>query len=254
MAQLTCEFFSEALQMGTSIRVILPQHTQQQVGVVEKPMRETDFPVLYLLHGLSDNHSAWTRYTSIERYADEAGLAVVMPAVGRSFYTNEAHGHRYWDFISDELPTVVRNFFRVSTARADTFVAGLSMGGYGTLKLVGHFPDRYAAAASLSGVVDLAILDVEPDEREVIGRVFGGTLGPDVDVRAGLDGIPADKLPDLHISCGLEDMLIDQNRDFVARLQQRGVNVTARFVPGDHEWSLWDSMIREVIDWLPIQA
>ena len=108
-------------------------------------------PLLYLLHGLSDDHTAWHRYTAIGRYAETAGLAVVMPAVHRSFYANEAHGHRYWDFVSEELPAVVHEFLRVTDRPEETFVAGLSMGGYGALKLALTHPERYAAAASLSG-------------------------------------------------------------------------------------------------------
>ena len=88
MAFLTCNFYSEALGVGVTVNVVLPQATQTQIGV-DAAVTPGDVPVLYLLHGLSDDHSAWMRYTSIERYAAEAGLAVVMPAVGRSFYANE---------------------------------------------------------------------------------------------------------------------------------------------------------------------
>ena len=78
-----------------------------------------------------------------------------MPAVNRSFYANEVHGDRYWDYVSEELPEIVGNFFRISQDPADTFVAGLSMGGYGALKLALTHPDRFAAAATLSGALDL---------------------------------------------------------------------------------------------------
>lgn len=130
MAFLTCDFFSDALEVGTSVSVVLPQATEGQVGV-DAGAGSGPPPVLYLLHGLSDDHTAWARYTAIGRYAEAAGLAVVMPSAGRSFYADEAHGHAYWTFVSEELPSIVRSFFRVSDEAADTFVAGLSMGGYG---------------------------------------------------------------------------------------------------------------------------
>src|SRR3712207_1096864 len=149
MAFLTCNAFSESLEMGVTLNVVLPQATESQIGV-NASVTPGDLPLLYLLHGLSDDHSAWLRYTSIERYAAEAGVAVVMPAVGRSFYANEAQGHRYWDYVSDELPRIIGDFFRVSTRPQDTFVAGLSMGGYGAMRLALTFPDRFAAAATLS--------------------------------------------------------------------------------------------------------
>ena len=168
---MTCDFFSESLMVGTSITVVLPQETEEQIGLIDE-VREGPPPVLYLLHGLSDDHTAWLRYTSIERYAVARGLAVVMPAAGRSFYADEAHGHRYWTYISEELPRVVGQFFRVSQEPADTFVAGLSMGGYGALKLALTHPDRYAAAACLSGALDLVAFSKRPDRDEVMGRVF----------------------------------------------------------------------------------
>ena len=128
MALVRCDFFSEVLEVGTSMTVLLPQAGEEQVGV-PSTTRDGDPPLLYLLHGLSDDASAWLRYTSIERYAAPLGLAVVMPQVQRSFYTDEAHGSRYWTYLSEELPDVVDSFFRVSRRRGDTVVAGGSLGG-----------------------------------------------------------------------------------------------------------------------------
>src|SRR6476619_7886720 len=128
--------------------VILPQSTAGQIGMTgSESTGET--PVLYLLHGLSDDDTIWLRRTSIERYVAALGLAVVMPQVHRSFYTDEAYGNRYWTYLSEELPEIVHGFFRLSRRREDTFVAGLSMGGYGALKWALRDPGRFAAAASL---------------------------------------------------------------------------------------------------------
>src|SRR5919112_27654 len=107
MALIDCDFFSESLEVGTSLTVVLPQQTAEQIGVSSVDVGPAGPPLLYLLHGLSDDHTAWLRYTSIERYATAAGLAVVMPAVARSFYTDEAHGHAFWTFVADELPEIV---------------------------------------------------------------------------------------------------------------------------------------------------
>lgn len=250
MALLTCDFFSDALQVGTSMTVVLPQQTAAQIGVTDSGSSGPP-PVLYLLHGLSDDHTAWQRYTAIGRHAEAAGLAVVMPAVGRSFYTNEAHGHRYWDFVSEELPTVVRSFFHVSEHPDDTFVVGLSMGGYGALKLALTHPDRYAAAASLSGGLDVRTLLQAPERAELMDRVFGGSVRDENDLFSLLAA--ASGVPPLYLSCGTEDPLLPGTRRFAGEATAAGVDVTLDLRPGTHEWSLWDDVIQDVIAWLPVR-
>ena len=144
-------FFSETLGLMSTMHVLLPQRTMAEAQRKRAPKVRT----LYLLHGHSDDHTAWQRWTSIERYAEVFNIAVVMPAVHLSFYNDMVHGGKYWQFISEEVPLLVRDMFSLSARREDNLVAGLSMGGYGALKLALTHPDRYAAAASLSGAVDI---------------------------------------------------------------------------------------------------
>jgi putative tributyrin esterase len=247
MALLTCDFFSDALEVGTSMTVVLPQRTEAQIGV-DGGGDDGPPPLLYLLHGLSDDHTAWSRYTAIGRYAEAAGLAVVMPAVHRSFYTDEAHGHRYWEFVSEELPRIVQSFFRVSDRPEETFVAGLSMGGYGALKLALTHPERYAAAASLSGGLDLRTMLLKPERSELLERVFGGSVDDDQDVFTLL--AHATGVPPLYLGCGTEDVLLPGTEKFAAAATAAGVDVTLDLRSGDHEWSLWDDVIQDVIAWL----
>lgn len=254
MALMTCDFFSDTLEVGTTMTVVLPQVTKAQIGVSGGSGGTRGFPVLYLLHGLSDDHSAWVRYTSIERYAAARGLAVVMPAVHRSFYADEAHGHRYWTFVSQELPRVVESFFRVSTRREDTFVAGLSMGGYGALKLALTQPDRFAAAASLSGAVDVRSMAQRLELEEIVRRVFDNKVRHTDDLYDLLAGADPDALPRLYISCGTEEeQLLGANTRLVEQAEARGLDVTADFRAGIHEWGLWDDVIQDFIAWLPLE-
>lgn len=253
MALLTCDFFSESLQRGTSMNVVLPQPTEEQIGV-SGTSRSGPPPVLYLLHGLSDDHSAWVRYTSIERYASARGLAVVMPAVDRSFYANEVHGHAYWDYVSEELPLVVARFFNVSRDPADTFVAGLSMGGYGALKHALTHPGRYAAAASLSGVADVRQLGARLYRAEIVERVFGGEVRPGDDLFELLATVDPATGPRLWVGCGTEeDVLLSANQRLVEAARARGLDVTTDFRPGVHEWGLWDAQVEGVLDWMLAQ-
>lgn len=247
MIQFRANVFSESLGHCTSVTVLLPQATGGQIGLSGTVRAAT--PVLYLLHGLSDDDTIWLRRTAIERYASEYGLAVVMPDAGRSFYCNEVHGERYWDWVSQELPRLVAETFQVSTAREDTFVAGLSMGGFGAFKLALHQPERFAAAGSLSGCLDMASSPRSPEFTTEPSPIWGeqpirGT-GDDLVHLVG-QADPAG-LPRLWMTCGTEDRLAPQNRTFAAAAGQAGVPVEVDWAPGDHEWSFWDAKIPQFL-------
>ena len=149
MAMIRCNYFSETLGLSTSMTVIVPQATKGQIGMKGVATRERH-PVLWLLHGGSDDDTIWMRRTSIERYVSELGLAVVMPQVQLSFYTDMAYGGKYGTFLMEELPQIARSLFPLSDAREENYVAGLSMGGYGAFKWALSKPDMFAAAAGLS--------------------------------------------------------------------------------------------------------
>ncbi|MFC0216210.1 alpha/beta hydrolase [Paenibacillus chartarius] len=255
MALIQCDFFSETLGLSTSMTVILPQSTRSQIGM-EGKAAGGKHPTLYLLHGLSDDHTIWLRRTSIERYVAHLGLAVVMPAVHRSYYTNMAEGLNYWTFVSEELPALARSFFPLSSAREDNFAAGLSMGGYGAFKLALRRPEQFSAAASLSGALDA--YRSNGLNAEEVRRIFGepGSTASDNDLFVLAEqgaAQPALELPKLYQCCGTEDFLYHDNirfRDHAARL---GLDLTYEEGPGTHEWGYWDEQIRRVLDWLPLR-
>ena len=255
MAFLTCRFFSEALATGVAVNVLLPQPTQAQIGMKGVAVAE-EAPVLYLLHGISDDESTWMRRTSIERYAAAAGLAVVMPGCGRSFYADLLHGPKYWTYLSEELPRVMHSFFRFSTRREDTFVAGLSMGGYGAMKLALRHPERFAAAASFSGALDPLHLKAlwKPHYDAEFADIFGDEarfLGSDNDLFALAERRADEKtaLPRLFLTCGTEDALLSDTRRFRDHLARLGIEYAYDDCPGVHEWGLWDRKVSEAIEW-----
>ena len=257
MALIRCDFFSEALELSTSMTVVLPQPATAQVGLTGRS-RDTDPPVLYLLHGLTDDDTAWTRFSSIERYVGPLGLAVVMPQVHRSFYADEAHGAKFWTFLSQELPGIVESLFRVSTRREDTFVAGLSMGGYGALKWALRHPERFAAAASLSGALDLEhrqAHDMRPHIRELMSRVYADrpVVGTDDDLFHLLETAGRAELPNMYVGCGTEDALYPDSQRFRDACKRLGIELSVDFGPGEHEWGYWDTKIQQVLDWLPLK-
>ena len=250
---------SDELATRCTVNVLLPQR---------KPTDPHDnyrlpFRVLYLLHGYSDDQTAWQRWTSIERYADGLNLAVVMPAAQNSFYTDMAHGGKFFTFLTEELPTVLHELFPLSSARADTFVAGLSMGGYGAFKLALSHPDRYAAAASLSGAVDISEVvkrnndSDNPAWLEQMQNIFGDLeklMGSPNDLfNLAMKVSQSGSKPRLFQYCGTEDFLYQDNlrlRDFIRPL---GLDYTYEETPGDHSWVHWDRMIQKVLDWLDLR-
>ena len=254
MPLLHMNFHSHALGMACSCDILLPDTVQYPNAQERK-----NYPVLYLLHGLSDDHTIWQRRTRIESYVTGKDLIVVMPNVHRSFYTNTVSGHKYFDFVAEELPAICKAYFPVSDKREDTFVAGLSMGGYGALKLALTYPDRYAAVASLSGVTlitDRLIREVTPARSNEFLHVFGPVeevAGSGNDLTALADRIIAEKIrkPAVFMACGESDFLLQDNRIFRERYGE-AFNINYMEAPGNHNWDFWDTHIQKVLAWLPL--
>lgn len=243
MALLQCEFYSNALNMATSVRVILPDTC---------PMSQAR--VLYLLHGLSDNCTAWTRFTSIERYVRGQNMAVIMPEVQRSWYCDMENGLRYFEYVSQELPQLVHRYFGLSQERENTYIAGLSMGGFGAMKTALTYPERYAAVGSFSGAVNLkAILESNKNNSQRMketAAILGSdlTVGPENDLKELLS--KANPLPKLYFSCGEEDFLYGINQDMHQHLCKLGIDHRYDHRSGDHNWSFWDQSIWDFLEFI----
>lgn len=243
---------SQVLTMDTGLCVILPFDNT--------PVTETDCPVLYLLHGHSNNADVWTRMTSLERYVLEYGIAVVMPEVQRSFYTDMRLGMEYYQYVAKELPVLCRKMFHLSDRRQDNFVAGLSMGGYGALKIALREPGSYAGAASFSGCLDIAELRKMVDQPEMgptqLGEakaIFGEDLAvlPEDDLFCLVQqvaALPEKDRPKLMITCGTEDFLYADNVRFVEKLHALSYPVCYEQWPGEHEWGFWDESVRRMLE------
>ena len=250
MALLEVNFDSQVLGLSLGANVILPEHPE---AGKEPPA------VLYLLHGLSDDHTIWSRRTAIERYAAKYNLAVVMPDAYKSFYCDMRHGSDYWTFFSEELPALIRRWFKVSGDPAKTFVAGLSMGGYGAFKLALGCPGQYAAAASLSGSLDLAHhIHDEWDECRL--RTFNAVFGDMENIPGSGNDLIAqvkalESVPDteFYVACGTEDFLYADSVNFRDAAAEKGLHLTYEEPGGDHTWSFWDTYIQRVLEWLPVE-
>ncbi|PXW92699.1 S-formylglutathione hydrolase FrmB [Streptohalobacillus salinus] len=257
MARLTVDFYSDVLQKHTSMTVILPESSNNQYGKINELKNPEPMKTLYLLHGFTDDHTIWTRRTSIERYAESYGIAVVMPDVDHSFYSDMKFGKAYWTFLSEELVEKAERFFPFSQSRSDRYVAGLSMGGYGAIKWALRHPNQFAAVASLSGVLDLATRE-HGDEAidEVMYQVYGDQSISDTeeDVFYLLKKCVSNNrtLPKIYLACGQEDFLFEGNLAFKRLLDDLSVPAMTTFDHGTHEWGYWDKHIEKVLAFLPL--
>lgn len=251
MAFLTLSFHSDALGMASELAVVLPESAKTRIGM--EGTRNETFPTLYLLHGLSDDHTIWMRRTSIERYASRYGIAVVMPNAHRSWYCDMAHGGNYYTYVAKEVPAVCRSFFRgMSADRNMNYIAGLSMGGYGALKIALRNPDAFCGVASFSGAMNPASprhVYVGSDYWEDVFGPFDKIAGSENDVYALAErAIREGTLPSkLYLSCGTEDSLLPCTRKMEEILA--GANVPHRYreAPGNHTWEFWDGEIERTL-------
>jgi pimeloyl-ACP methyl ester carboxylesterase len=155
MAQIHCNFFSYSLRYPVDIELILPSFTSCNMGDPHSHALPDRFPVLYLLHGYGNDYQAWLRYTSIQRYAEEHRIAVVTFSCHNKAYQNAPYGENFYDFLNQELPEFVENYFPISSKSSQRYIAGLSMGGYGALLHGLQNPARYCAIGAFSpGIPD----------------------------------------------------------------------------------------------------
>lgn len=227
------------------------------------------YPVLYLLHGYTDDETGWTQFGEAQHIADQTiasgdapAMLIVMPDAGVSWYVNSADGKvRYEDFFVQELIPHIDASFRTRSAREFRAVAGLSMGGHGSLIMAMKHPDLFVAAAPLSaGIFTEQELTTMPDENW--DRVFGPPYG------AGLKGperltthlaqnwilkiventsAEALKRVRYYIDCGDGDFLIKGNMALHALLIDKGVPHEFRVRDGEHNWPYWRSALPEVL-------
>jgi S-formylglutathione hydrolase FrmB len=257
MAFLELHYHSDTLKTAVSVNVLLPEKSKTLIGMDGKQVE--NMKTVYLLHGLSDDHTIWMRRTSIERYAIERGVAVVMPNVGRNWYTDTAYGAKYFTFVTEELPHICRKFFNgMSEKPEDNFVAGLSMGGYGAIKAALLCPETFGGCASLSGafdVFDARRLKIWDEWKGIFGSDLqdpSQLLGTEHDVFALAERYDATKhvFPKMYLWCGTEDALVKINRRFREHLDNLQIPNVYKESEGNHSWKWWDLHIQDALDFL----
>lgn len=239
MAFCQMHFFSDGLLKQVGLDVILPD---KQVCGGRGP-----FATYYLLHGLSDDHTIWHRRTRIEWYVRDLPLIVVMPDGFRGFYTNNNEGPAYANFFARELPDFIERIFPAKKSREGRCIGGLSMGGYGALRIALGFPDRFISANSHSGALMAGTSPrTDPEFRRIFSEHPAGT---EHDLLTLVDRAARSKtFPKLLVDCGKDDQLIDHNRKFHAALKKQKIAHEYNEFPGGHDWDYWDEHVQEAIN------
>lgn len=246
MAFFQIDLFSKTMDLSTRVDVVIPETIE--AGEVAAA------PVVFLLHGLSDDCSAWSRLTRAEYFARKHKICLVMPEVQRGFYTDMKYGLDYFTYISRELPVWCRDYLNLAGPR---YVMGLSMGGFGALKCYLTCRETFIGCASFSGVVDLRyVYRMEGPQRIKENMALWGDVkdvAPENDI-TGL--LKAQETPGkIYLSCGTEDFLYRYNRDFARELEKGGHDCVIDFRPGIHEWGFWDTSLEKAVEWFfPLQA
>lgn len=265
MALVQCNYYSQALLGYTRINLFLPT---PDAGVYEAGKEAENiflsggkYRVLYLLHGMCNDYSECLRKSGIERYAEAAQIAVVMPDGENGFYANTAYGRKYETYIAQELPLFITKMFPVSDRREDICIGGFSMGGYGALRLGLKYSDTFGKVIALSGSHDLTKLPPRNFHLQKYCPVHWEFVnGPEYDKIAGSDldtyAVAEEKvkegaaLPDIFLSCGTGDFLYQAHRLTLEKLSSLGIAYTAEEGPGYHNWDYWDPALKRGIDWL----
>jgi putative tributyrin esterase len=247
---------SQVLDSDQGVYVLLPEPRIMQIyekkQVVDKPL-----PVLYLLHGYHGGHTAWLRRTAVEFYLrdSEKHMIIIMPTMHNYFYTDMKIGRKYFTYLTEELPRMMKSYYHISDEREKTFVAGFSMGGYGAFKWALNYPERFAMAASFSGDLDVFNQEHEASIVREFEFIFGEDRhGTNSDLMHLLEENKKQgkKMPKLYQSVGTDDFLYENNLRFRDKAQALGYDLDYYEEPGvGHDWPFWDREVKKIIDMIP---
>jgi len=256
MAIIQASIYSESLMRAVPITALIP---------VEYQSGKMPFKTLYLLHGLTGSNQDWLANTNVHRWARERGLAVIMPSCDNSYYVNgQIPKNDYGDFVGKELVDLTRALFPLSAKREDTFIAGMSMGGFGALRTAFANPDTFSCVAAYSAALHILKIDEVGNigAYQYADKLFGdyqkakkSDMNPEVLIEQIAKRAKEDKdftLPKVYISCGTKDVYYSVNTPVRDKLKKLGFDVTWNEADYGHDWDFWDEEILNTLNWLPI--
>lgn len=261
MAIIKLNYLSKCLMRTVDINIILPVDHLDMNSMTYQ--HQVPFKTLYLLHGIFGDQNDWLYGTRIQRWANERQLCVIMPSGENMFYVDNEETHKlFGQFIGQELVEMTRAMFPLSSKKEDTFIAGLSMGGYGAIVNGLKYNQTFGYIAGLSSGLLLEdwiscqkpLIEVS-DSKKYYESIFGDLSqlkGSDKDYFALVEQKDIKEIPHIYLCIGTEDFLLENNREYRDFLIKKGVDITYEEGRGGHEWDFWDRYILRVLEWLPL--
>ncbi len=261
MAVMNITFGSVCLYRFVDFTAIVPIEMASISGVqIEKPDK---FKTLYLLHGLGGNHRDWLQASRIREIAEKYNLAVILPSGENSFYVDGSTiGSKYGSFVGKELVDFTRKLFPLSDKKEDTYIGGLSMGGFGAVHTALMYPDTFSKAFAFSSAfVTDRISKLKPGEADDIldfesyTKIFGNLAqleNSPHNPKELIRKVKSNKvtIPELFLACGTEDFLISENREFKKYLDSQHIPVCYIEDEGDHNFDFWNRYLEPAVQWL----
>ena len=264
MALVQVNFISKMLSRTVTFNAIIPL---DKISFGEEEVAEAKpLKTLYLLHGAFGNYTDYLSGTRIQRWAEEHNLAVIMPSGENQFYVDKpSRGENYGAYVADELVEFTRKMFPLSYKKEDTFIAGLSMGGYGALINGLKYHETFSHIGAFSPglmIDDIAsrseLLSVTGWSLDFYENAFGGIdtiKNSDKDYYYLIDQLLENKkeIPKIYLPIGTDDFLLESVRGFKSFVDKREVPLIYIEDDGGHEWDFWDKYVKNFLEWLPLE-
>lgn len=265
MALLQTHYLSKVMERIVTFHMYLPNDTNPEI-LKGNPHYKRETKTLYLLHGYSGNTTDWITGSNAMEISRKYNIAIVMPSGENSFYINRpGTGNAYETFIVEELNSYVSRTFGLSNKPQDVIIGGLSMGGFGAMRLAIKYNHTYGVAFGLSSA--LIIDDLKNRTKENIDEmpvkladyyyyrsIFGdlskldeSETNPEYLVKQKVER--NEKIPPIFMACGTEDTLLKQNRKFKEFLSDKGVDVVYKESKGIHDWTFWNEYLETAVLW-----
>lgn len=257
MAMMQISFFSASMKREVTFNALLPLDQPEKEHEAGKPLKS-----LYLLHGYCGSHTDWVSFSRIRELSDRYRIAVFMPAGENRFYLDDEESElKVGEYVGRELVAFTRRMFPISREREDTFIGGLSMGGYGALRNGLYYAETFGRIIALSSaLITYHVAGMRPGHHNGIAgygyyrSVFGDldqVLGSDKDPEELIRRLKAggSSIPEIYMACGTEDFLLDVNVRLHGFLAEEGVEHTYKETPGAHTWDFWNEKIGDALEW-----